>query len=66
MLASLPNIFSALCLNTRGLDAFLKFNPFDKLFHVLLSPEYLPAMKRRRSSDPPGMLFVLNVLVIHV
>lgn len=54
MLSALPNVFSALCLNTRGLDAFIACNPFENLFKVLLSPDYLPAMKRRRSSDLPG------------
>ncbi|MEQ2203280.1 E3 ubiquitin-protein ligase huwe1, partial [Xenoophorus captivus] len=28
--------------------------PFERLFKVLLSPDYLPAMRRRRSSDPLG------------
>uniref|UniRef100_A0A1B0DQ42 HECT-type E3 ubiquitin transferase n=1 Tax=Phlebotomus papatasi TaxID=29031 RepID=A0A1B0DQ42_PHLPP len=50
VLGSLPNVFSALCLNGRGLEAFLAYNPFDRLFRVLLSPNYLPAMRRRRSS----------------
>ncbi|KAL5013532.1 hypothetical protein ScPMuIL_007802 [Solemya velum] len=54
VLASLPNVFSALCLNNRGLESFVKCNPFDRLFKVLLSPDYLPAMRRRRSSDPFG------------
>ena len=84
VLGSLPNVFSALCLNTRGLDAFVACKPFDRLFkvlylrcgisllhaypwqlwpssekeisllQVLLSPDYLPAMRRRRSSDPMG------------
>nr|XP_026689880.1 E3 ubiquitin-protein ligase HUWE1-like [Ciona intestinalis] len=54
VLASLPNIFSALCINTRGLEAFVNCNPFDRLFHVMLSPDYLLAMRRRRSSDPLG------------
>ena len=54
VLGSLPNVFSALCLNTRGLDAFVACKPFDRLFKVLLSPDYLPAMRRRRSSDPMG------------
>ncbi|XP_021341229.1 E3 ubiquitin-protein ligase HUWE1-like isoform X3 [Mizuhopecten yessoensis] len=54
VLASLPNVFSALCLNTRGLEAFVNCKPFDRLFKVLLSPDYLPAMRRRRSSDPFG------------
>eukprot|EP00116_Pleurobrachia_bachei_P011208 sb/3471470/ len=53
VIASLPNILSALCLNQRGLEAFMKCRPFDRLFHVLLSPQYLPAM-RRRSSDSLG------------
>ncbi|KAG8199864.1 hypothetical protein JTE90_015857 [Oedothorax gibbosus] len=54
VLASLPNVFSALCLNTRGLKAFVACKPFEKLFRVLISPEYLPAMRRRRSADPIG------------
>ena len=54
VLGSLPNVFSALCLNSRGLDAFVACKPFERLFKVLLSPDYLPAMRRRRSSDPMG------------
>lgn len=52
VLGSLPNVFSALCLNNRGLESFAKFKPFEKLFNILLSPNYLPAMRRRRSSEP--------------
>ena len=54
VLASLPNVFSALCLNTRGLEAFVECKPFERLFKVLLSPDYLPAMRRRRSADLAG------------
>lgn len=54
VLASLPNVFSALCLNSRGLQAFVACKPFERLFKVLLSPDYLQAMRRRRSSDPMG------------
>ena len=54
VLGSLPNVFSALCLNNRGLDAFVACKPFERLFKVLLSPDYLPAMKRRRSAEPMG------------
>jgi hypothetical protein len=57
VLASLPNVFSALCLNTRGLEAFVACRPFDRLFKVLLSPDYLPAMRRRRSADHFGKIF---------
>ncbi|CAH1120985.1 unnamed protein product [Ceutorhynchus assimilis] len=52
VLGSLPNVFSALCLNARGLELFARHRPFEKLFHILLSPLYLPAMRRRRSSEP--------------
>ena len=59
-LASLPNTLSALCLNARGLEAFIKCKPFERLFQILISPEYLPAMKRKRSSDPQGV-FPANI-----
>ena len=54
VLGSLPTVFSALCLNTRGLNAFIASKPFDKLFQVLLSPDYLPAMRRKRNTDQIG------------
>lgn len=54
VLSSLPHVFTALCLNNRGLQAFVKCKPFERLFKVLLSPNYLPAMRRRRSADPLG------------
>ncbi|UYV80320.1 HUWE1 [Cordylochernes scorpioides] len=54
VLAGLPNVFSALCLNARGLQAFTELAPFQKVFRVLISPEYLGAMRRRRTSDPMG------------
>lgn len=47
-------MFSALCLNQRGLESFVKRRPFERLFKVLLSPVYLSAMRRRRSADPLG------------
>jgi E3 ubiquitin-protein ligase HUWE1 len=50
----MPNVFSALCLNSRGLNAFIKYQPFKKLFRILISPEYLPAMRRRRTAEPMG------------
>lgn len=54
VISSMPNVFSALCLNSRGLNAFINCNPFQSLFKVLLSPEYLPAMRRRRTAEPMG------------
>ncbi|KAJ8947111.1 hypothetical protein NQ318_002470 [Aromia moschata] len=44
---SLKNIIAALCLNTRGLESFAKCKPFEKLFNILLSPNYLPAMREK-------------------
>jgi E3 ubiquitin-protein ligase HUWE1 len=43
VLAILPNVFSVLCLNTRGLEDFVECNPFNRLFKVLLSADYQPA-----------------------
>ena len=48
------HIFSALCLNSRGLEAFVNHNPFDRLFKVMLGPNYLLAMRTRRGSSPVG------------
>lgn len=49
ILAALPNTFSALCLNNAGLQAFQARKPFEKIFRVLISPDYLPAMRRRKA-----------------
>lgn len=49
ILAALPNTFSALCLNNAGLRAFQARKPFEKIFRVLISPDYLPAMRRRKT-----------------
>jgi len=54
VISQMPNVFSALCLNSRGLTAFLKYTPFKKLFGMLITPEYLPAMRRRRTAEPMG------------
>ncbi|XP_014203791.1 E3 ubiquitin-protein ligase HUWE1 isoform X2 [Copidosoma floridanum] len=54
VLGSLPNVFSALCLNQRGLASFMRRQPFERIFKVLLSPVYLSAMRRRRGADPLG------------
>jgi E3 ubiquitin-protein ligase HUWE1 len=54
VLSSLPSVLSALCLNNRGLQAFMACQPFDKLFKVMLSPEYLPAMRRKKATEELG------------
>ena len=40
----MPNIFTALCLNEAGLNEFKRYDPFEKMFKVLISQEYLQGM----------------------
>ncbi|VDN39164.1 unnamed protein product [Gongylonema pulchrum] len=49
VIATLPNTFTALCLNERGLEAFSKANPFEHFCNVFLSTKYIYAMKGRRA-----------------
>lgn len=51
VLASLPNVFTALCLNYRGLKSFVRLKPFERIFKIFLSPMYLQPMRRRRSDS---------------
>uniref|UniRef100_A0A0N5AR03 HECT-type E3 ubiquitin transferase n=1 Tax=Syphacia muris TaxID=451379 RepID=A0A0N5AR03_9BILA len=57
VLSSLPNVFSALCLNERGLNEFRAAEPFEHFFKVLLSTKYITAMKRRRNEMFTHLLF---------
>lgn len=50
VLGSLPNVFSALCLNTRGLAAFAKYAPFDKLFKVSLTYHFILKSSAKKTS----------------
>ena len=54
VLGSLPTVFGALCLNALGLNAFIASKPFDKLFLVLLSPDYLPEMRQNEIASQLG------------
>ena len=36
VVSALPQLFGALCMNTRGLDAFLAYRPFDHLYRLVL------------------------------
>ncbi|VDK86830.1 unnamed protein product, partial [Litomosoides sigmodontis] len=49
VIAALPNTFTALCLNDRGLKAFIDENPFDHFCNIFLSTKYIYAMKCRRN-----------------
>ncbi|CAG9536021.1 unnamed protein product [Cercopithifilaria johnstoni] len=49
VIAALPNTFTALCLNDRGLKAFMDENPFDHFCDIFVSTKYIYAMKCRRN-----------------
>lgn len=49
VLAALPNTFTALCLNERGLHTFIAEDPFEHLYNILVSAKFISAMKRRRN-----------------
>ena len=51
VLQFLPAIFTAMCMNEAGLNEFQSYNPFEKMFKVLINIDYLQAMKKRRSSE---------------
>ena len=62
ILTALPNMLSALCLNERGLNSFLQSQPFDRLFSILISPEYLGAMRKRKNLDSnmtTGFIYII-------
>ncbi|XP_064399727.1 E3 ubiquitin-protein ligase HUWE1-like isoform X3 [Halichondria panicea] len=61
VLSSLPNILSAMCLNARGLQSFIAAEPFDHLFSVLISPEYLPAMRKKKGAELGDTASILGV-----
>ena len=60
VLSALPTILSALCLNARGLTVFIDADPFDHLFGILISEDYLPAMRRKRGNDQLSELHVIE------
>ncbi|KAL3982881.1 HECT-domain (ubiquitin-transferase) family protein [Acanthocheilonema viteae] len=49
VIVALPNTFTALCLNDRGLKAFIDENPFDHFCDIFVSTKYIYAMKCRRN-----------------
>ncbi|KRX45470.1 E3 ubiquitin-protein ligase HUWE1 [Trichinella murrelli] len=64
IVSSLPNIFSALCLNERGVSQFLSYSPFKTLFTLLISPNYLNALRRVRSlEDVNNTAFILGSMI---
>lgn len=64
MIAALPNTFTALCLNDRGLKAFMDENPFDHFCDIFVSTKYIYAMKCRRNEMSKLLVFVDFVILI--
>ena len=54
-LTCLPNLCTALCMNEAGLNRFLEFRPFEKIFRIFIKQEYLGALKKKRSSNNGGL-----------
>jgi E3 ubiquitin-protein ligase HUWE1 len=51
----LPQAFSAICLNSLGVQQFLEMNPMSRLFEPFLDPEtYLKCMKSHMTSSEYG------------
>ncbi|GMT37376.1 hypothetical protein PFISCL1PPCAC_28673 [Pristionchus fissidentatus] len=48
VISTMAQVFSALCLNDRGMAQFKKFKPFDEMLRVVLTAKYINTMKRRR------------------
>ncbi|KAI0983462.1 hypothetical protein GJ496_002586 [Pomphorhynchus laevis] len=51
ILAALPGIFRAMCLNDAGLQSFLRCRPFERLFRVFIKPNYIYALQKKRITD---------------
>ncbi|PAV89438.1 hypothetical protein WR25_24388 [Diploscapter pachys] len=49
VITHLANVFTALCLNDKGLKQFTAYEPFDQFFKIIISIKFLTTMKKRRS-----------------
>ncbi|GMS94105.1 hypothetical protein PENTCL1PPCAC_16280 [Pristionchus entomophagus] len=51
IITTMSQVFSAFCLNERGMTQFLKFKAFDEMIRIVLTAKYINTMKRRRGGD---------------
>lgn len=49
VISHMGNVFTALCLNEKGLKQFKAYAPFDHVFNIVLSIKFIVTMKKRRS-----------------
>ncbi|VDN25828.1 unnamed protein product [Cylicostephanus goldi] len=49
VISHMENVFTALCLNEKGLKQFEAYAPFDHVFNVVLSIKFVVTMKKKRS-----------------
>ncbi|EYC43749.1 hypothetical protein Y032_0481g2245 [Ancylostoma ceylanicum] len=49
VISHMGNVFTALCLNEKGLKQFKAYAPFDHLFNIVLSIKFIVTMKKKRS-----------------
>lgn len=51
VITTLGNVFTAMCLNDRGLKQFKSYEPFDQIFRIVLSVKFLVTLRKKRSAD---------------
>ncbi|KAE9417746.1 hypothetical protein Angca_008412, partial [Angiostrongylus cantonensis] len=49
VISHMGNVFTALCLNEKGLKQFKAYAPFDHVFKIVLSIKFIVTMKKKRS-----------------
>lgn len=48
---AMSNVLTALCLNQNGLQAFVGYKPFDKLFTIFTQVEYMPRLMQQTNYE---------------
>uniref|UniRef100_A0A1I7TFV2 HECT-type E3 ubiquitin transferase n=3 Tax=Caenorhabditis tropicalis TaxID=1561998 RepID=A0A1I7TFV2_9PELO len=51
VITTLGNVFTAMCLNERGLKQFQSYDPFDQIFRIVLSVKFLVTLRKKRSAE---------------
>ncbi|PIC34687.1 hypothetical protein B9Z55_014266 [Caenorhabditis nigoni] len=51
VITTLGNVFTAMCLNERGLRQFKSYEPFNQIFRIVLSVKFLVTLRKKRTSD---------------
>ncbi|CDH93242.1 HECT-type E3 ubiquitin transferase [Caenorhabditis elegans] len=51
VITTLGNVFTAMCLNERGLRQFKSYDPFNQIFRIVLSVKFLVTLRKKRSAE---------------